>query len=62
MVFPLGMYTVCTVRLSQAVGLKFLMGIPSVFVIIAIVVWAVVFISMLYTMGCNMLKVETISE
>ncbi|HEY5408958.1 MAG TPA: tellurite resistance/C4-dicarboxylate transporter family protein [Ginsengibacter sp.] len=60
MVFPLGMYTVCTVKLSQAVGLKFLMGIPSVFVIIAIVVWAVVFISMLYDVGCSMRKVVTI--
>jgi len=62
MVFPLGMYTVCTVKLSQAVGLPFLMGIPSVFVVIAIVVWAVVFIGMLYAFGCNMLKVATIFE
>ncbi|MDQ6902861.1 MAG: tellurite resistance/C4-dicarboxylate transporter family protein [Bacteroidota bacterium] len=62
MVFPLGMYTVCTVKMSQAVALPFLMGIPSVFVIIAIVVWAVVFISMLYTVGCNMLKVATSFE
>jgi len=60
MVFPLGMYTVCTVRLSHAVGLPFLMGIPSVFVIIAIVVWAIVFISMLYAVGCSMRKVVTI--
>ncbi len=60
MVFPLGMYTVCTVKLSQAVALPFLMGIPSVFVIIAIVVWAIVFISMFYAVGRNMLKVATI--
>ena len=47
MVFPLGMYTVCTVKLSQAVALPFLMGIPSVFVITALIVWAIVFIGML---------------
>ncbi len=59
MVFPLGMYTVCTVKLSQAVALPFLMGIPSVFVIVAIVVWAIVFTSMLYAVGCKMLKLAT---
>ena len=49
MIFPLGMYTVCTVKLSQAIELHFLEGISSVFVIFAIGAWAIVFISLLYS-------------
>lgn len=32
MIFPLGMYTACTVKLSQALELHFLMVIPSIFI------------------------------
>ena len=48
MVFPFGMYTVCTLKLSQAIDIPFLMGISSVFVIIAIGTWAIVFVGLLY--------------
>src|SRR5690554_681846 len=51
MIFPLGMYTACTIKLSQAIELPFLMWIPSFFIYIALIAWWVAIFSMFYTIG-----------
>lgn len=47
MVFPLGMYTICTYRLAGALNIPFLIRIPQIFIWIAITTWCLTFAGML---------------
>ncbi len=48
LVFPLGMYTVCTFQLAKAMGLDFLLLIPRAFIFIAIAAWLAVMVGLIY--------------
>jgi tellurite resistance protein TehA-like permease len=45
-VFPLGMYTAATVRLSNAIDAPFLLAIPRYFIFIAMTAWCLAFLGM----------------
>jgi tellurite resistance protein TehA-like permease len=45
-VFPIGMYTVCTFRMAQALDTPFLMTIPRVSVYVAVTAWALAMIGL----------------
>ena len=45
-VFPIGMYSACTLRLHEAMALPFLDRIPPVFLAIALCAWALAFVGL----------------
>jgi len=50
-VFPLGMYCVATLRLSQVFQLPFLMAIPRVFLVLALAAWSAAFVGLLVSLS-----------
>ncbi len=50
MVFPLGMYSLCTHHITSALDLGFLGGVARVFVVAAIAAWAVTFFGLVRTL------------
>ncbi len=47
MVFPLGMYTACTYKLSKAIGIPFVANISTYFIYLAYIAWVIIFVGML---------------
>ncbi len=53
MVFPLGMYTACTVHLGNMLELDFLIEVSSYFIYIALAAWTVTFMGLLKVISRN---------
>lgn len=56
MVFPLGMYTVCTYKLATVEDLSFLMIVPRTFVYFAFAAWLVTFCGLLHMLGARAVR------
>lgn len=56
MVFPMGMYTACTVMLIKALDLPFLMPLPEKFLYVAVSAWALTFVGMIVSTGTSLMR------
>src|SRR5436190_3684669 len=62
MVFPLGMYTVCTLQLAKALSFEPLMVIPRYFVFVALAAWLVVFIGLIHSLLTRRIPTTPIAQ
>jgi tellurite resistance protein TehA-like permease len=53
MVFPFGMYTVCTIQLARAINFPSLLVIPRYFIYLALAGWLVVSLGLVYSLLSN---------
>ena len=57
-VFPLGMYTASTIKLSQALQIPFIINIPKYFIYIVFVAWCFIFINMIISIIKSIISKE----
>ena len=62
LVFPMGMYTVCTFRLAQVMKLDFLLLIPKFFIYLALIAWAVTIFGLARQLVTAFLKAEAVGQ
>ena len=60
MVFPLGMYTVCTFQLSKAISFEPLLIIPRYFVFIALAAWLASFAGLVHSLVLWKTKIRSV--
>jgi tellurite resistance protein TehA-like permease len=62
LVFPLGMYTVCTFQLAAAMELEFLLFIPEFFIFIALIAWFTAILGLAHTIVAAFRNTPTIGK
>jgi tellurite resistance protein TehA-like permease len=56
LVFPLGMYAVCTFEMVRAMNLDFLLPIAHVFVYVALLAWATTFVGLIHSLVSSLIQ------
>ncbi len=58
-VFPLGMYSLCTIHMAQSMDLSFLLPIGHAFFYLALLAWAITLAGMIHHLGLGLLRAGT---
>ena len=62
LVFPMGMYTVCTFRLAKVMKLDFLLVIPKFFIYLALIAWAATIFGLARQLITTFIKTEAVEQ